>query len=81
MKMLIIEDDKNILSVLKRGFEEENYIIDTSDNGEEGEYLAVTNSYDIILLDWMLPNKNGLEIFKITSPLRTSYSTYYERFN
>ena len=64
MKMLIIEDDENILSVLKRGFEEENFIIDSSDDGEEGEYLALTNSYDIILLDWMLPNKDGLEVLE-----------------
>jgi len=62
--MLIIEDDENILSILKRGFEEENYIIDTSSDGEEGEYLALTNSYDIILLDWMLPNKDGIEILE-----------------
>jgi len=62
--MLIIEDDENILSVLKRGFEEENYIIDSSYDGEEGEYLALTNSYDIILLDWMLPNKDGIEILE-----------------
>jgi DNA-binding response OmpR family regulator len=62
--MLIVEDDENILSVLKRGFEEENYIIDTSLDGEEGDYLALTNSYDVILLDWMLPNKTGIEILK-----------------
>jgi len=73
--MLIIEDDENILSVLKRGFEEENYIIDSSYDGEEGEYLALTNSYDIILLDWMLPNKDGIEILEnvrakgITTPI------------
>ncbi|MDC0932861.1 response regulator transcription factor [Arcobacteraceae bacterium] len=64
MKMLIVEDDENILSVLKRGFEEENYIIDTSLDGDEGDYLALTNSYDVILLDWMLPNKTGIEILK-----------------
>jgi len=75
MKMLIIEDDENILSMLKRGFEEESYIIDCSLDGEEGEYLALTNSYDIVLLDWMLPNKNGIEILKnirakgITTPI------------
>lgn len=73
--MLIIEDDENILSVLKRGFEEEHYIIDSSSDGEEGEYLALTNSYDIILLDWMLPSKNGIEILSnlraeaITTPI------------
>jgi DNA-binding response OmpR family regulator len=64
MKMLIIEDDENILSMLKRGFEEENYIIDTASDGEDGDYLALTNSYDLILLDWMLPNKSGIEILK-----------------
>jgi len=62
--MLIVEDDENILSVLKRGFEEENYIIDSALDGDEGDYLALTNNYDIILLDWMLPNKNGIEILK-----------------
>ena len=62
MKILIIEDDENILSFLKRGFEEEGYIIDDAVDGEDGEYLAVTNNYDIIILDWMLPSKNGIEI-------------------
>lgn len=64
MKILIIEDDENILAVLKRGFEEENYVIDSADNGEDGEYLALTNSYDLILLDWMLPIKNGIDVLQ-----------------
>ena len=64
MKILIVEDDENILSLLKRGFEEEGYIIDSANNGEDGEFLALGNSYDIILLDWMLPNKSGIEILK-----------------
>jgi len=64
MKMLIIEDDQNILSLLKRGFEEENYVIDSALDGDDGDYLALTNNYDVILLDWMLPNKNGIEILK-----------------
>lgn len=62
MKTLIIEDDENILSFLKRGFEEEGYIIDTAIDGEEGEYLAITNQYDMIILDWMLPSKSGIDI-------------------
>ena len=62
MKILIIEDDENILAVLKRGFEEEEYIIDSAIDGEEGEYLATINKYDMILLDWMLPSKNGIEV-------------------
>lgn len=64
MKILIVEDDENILSLLKRGFEEEGYIIDTASDGEDGEYLATTNSYDVIILDWMLPIKSGIEIIE-----------------
>ena len=64
MKLLIIEDDENILSFLIRGFQEEGYIVDSSDDGEEGEYLALTNHYDVILLDWMLPSKDGMQILK-----------------
>ena len=64
MKILIIEDDENILAVLKRGFEEEDYVIDTALDGEEGEYVALTNSYDMILLDWMLPFKNGIDVLQ-----------------
>ena len=62
MKLLIIEDDENILSFLIRGFKEEGYTIDSAVNGEDGEYLATVNSYDVIVLDWMLPLKNGIEI-------------------
>lgn len=62
MKILIIEDDKDIANFLKRGFEESNYTIEISHDGEEGEYLSVINKYDVIILDWMLPKKNGIEI-------------------
>lgn len=74
MKLLIIEDDVNILSLLKRGFEEDGYIVDSAIDGEDGEYLAITNSYDVIILDWMLPLKSGIEVLnslrkdKITTP-------------
>lgn len=64
MKILIIEDDANILSFLQRGFSEDGYIVDTAMDGKEGEYLALMNSYDVIILDWMLPSKSGLEILK-----------------
>ena len=64
MKILIIEDDENILSFLKRGFLEDGYIVDSAVDGEDGEYLAVTNNYDVIILDWMLPIKSGIEILE-----------------
>jgi DNA-binding response OmpR family regulator len=65
MKILIIEDDEKIVNFLKKGLEEESYIIDFSLNGDEGIYLASVNNYDLILLDIMLPIKNGIEVCKI----------------
>jgi DNA-binding response OmpR family regulator len=62
MKILLIEDDENILSFLSRGLKEDNHTVETSVDGEEGEYLALVNTYDLIVLDWMLPNKNGIEV-------------------
>lgn len=64
MKILIIEDDLNIISFLKRGLVEDGYCVETSKDGEEGEYLANINTYDLIILDWMLPNKSGIEVLK-----------------
>ena len=62
MKLLIIEDDENILSLLQRAFSEDGYVVDSAMDGEDGEYLALMNSYDVIILDWMLPLKNGIEV-------------------
>ncbi|ABV66709.1 two-component response regulator [Aliarcobacter butzleri RM4018] len=64
MKILIIEDDLKIINFLKKGLEEECYIVDFSTNGDEGLYLASINTYDLILLDIMLPVKNGIEVCK-----------------
>ena len=65
MKILIIEDDVKIINFLKKGLEEEYYIVDYAINGEEGIYLANVNNYDLILLDIMLPIKDGIEVCKI----------------
>jgi len=62
MKLLIIEDDENILSLLTRGFEEDDYIVDSAMDGEDGEYMALLNAYDVIISDWMLPSKSGIEV-------------------
>ncbi|AXH13608.1 response regulator transcription factor [Halarcobacter bivalviorum] len=62
MKILIIEDDEKIVNFLKKGLEEESYSVDHSLNGDEGIYLASVNDYDLILLDIMLPIKDGIEV-------------------
>ncbi|XPV52657.1 MAG: response regulator [Halarcobacter ebronensis] len=64
MKILIIEDDEKIVNFLKKGLEEESYSVDYSLNGDEGIYLASVNAYDLILLDIMLPVKDGIEVCK-----------------
>ncbi len=60
--MLIIEDDPDIASFLKRSFEAESFAVDVAIDGERGSYTARTNGYDIVILDNMLPKKQGLEV-------------------
>lgn len=62
MKILVVEDEIGIASFLKQGLEEEGYEVLVSFNGDEGLHLALTTNPDLLLLDWMLPNKNGLEV-------------------
>ncbi len=64
MKLLIVEDDTNILSFLKNGFTDLGYTIDSAKDGEDGEYLATLNHYDVIVLDWMLPLKSGVDVLE-----------------
>ena len=61
-RILIIEDDLSILKGLQAGLEEDNYEISTATDGEEGYQKALGGQADLILLDLMLPGKNGQEI-------------------
>jgi DNA-binding response OmpR family regulator len=61
MRILVIEDDRRLCGIIKRGLMEEGYAVDTAYDGEDGEYLAETTPYDIIILDIMLPKKDGIE--------------------
>jgi two-component system copper resistance phosphate regulon response regulator CusR len=69
MKILIIEDEPKTLAYLKRGMEESGYIVDAAYEGHDGLHLARTGSYDLIILDVMLPGKDG---WTILSELRGS---------
>jgi len=64
MRVLVVEDDKHIRDFLKTSLTAEAFAVDTADDGEEGSRLARTNDYDLIVLDNMLPKKNGLEVCK-----------------
>ena len=61
-KILIIEDELSILKLLSYNLEREGYKVDSSMDGQEGLDKVLENKYDMILLDLMLPNKDGMEI-------------------
>ena len=61
-KVLIIEDELSIVKLLQYNLEKENYDVETAMDGDEGLRLALDNPYDIILLDLMLPSKDGMEV-------------------
>jgi len=64
MRILLVEDEKNMASFIKRGLEEERYVVDIAPNGEKALFLAETNPYDLIILDIMLPDTTGFSICK-----------------
>lgn len=64
MKILVVEDEKKVSSFIKRGLEEEKYEVDTALDGEEGLKAAIETNYDLIVLDWMLPKKDGLTLVR-----------------
>lgn len=61
-KILVIEDEPSILKLLSYNLEQEGYEVETTMDGQDGFNLALKNTYDLILLDLMLPSKNGQEI-------------------
>ncbi|MGK2962183.1 MAG: response regulator [Gemmatimonadaceae bacterium] len=62
MKVLVIEDDPTVGQFVKRGLEEQRWIVDLVADGDEGERLAASETYDLIILDMRLPGKSGLEV-------------------
>ncbi len=64
MKLLIVEDEEKIANSLKRGFEDEDFVVDVAYDGEEGLTKATNTEYDAIILDIMLPRISGLIVLK-----------------
>jgi DNA-binding response OmpR family regulator len=64
MHILLVEDETGIVQFLQQGLEEEGYTITTASDGKQGLELLLNESFDLVLLDWMLPNKTGLEVCK-----------------
>lgn len=64
MRILIVEDEKALANNLRRGLSEEGYSADVAYDGEEGGFMAETEPYDLIILDIMLPKKDGIAVLK-----------------
>lgn len=62
MRILVIEDERKVASFIKRGLEEERYIVETAADGEAGLELALNNHFDAIVLDVMLPKLDGYSV-------------------
>jgi two-component system, OmpR family, response regulator len=61
-KVLLIEDDRRVVRFVRRGLSAEGYAVDVAENGEDGLELCRTNEYDVIVLDRMLPDIEGMEV-------------------
>lgn len=62
MKILLVDDETELSDPLSRALTQEGYQVDIADDGATGMQLALQNQYDLLILDWMLPHKSGLEI-------------------
>ena len=69
MRILIVEDEVRLAAYVKRGLEAEGYSADVANDGEQGLWMATTNPYDAVILDIMLPKKNG---YKVCAELRAA---------
>ncbi len=62
MKLLVVEDDLKIAEVVRRGLVAEGFTVEVAHNGDDGLWLATEGSYDLIILDILLPGRNGYQI-------------------
>ncbi len=75
MKILVIDDEPRLNEFLKKGLEQNGYVVDAASNGSEGLELASVGNYDLVVLDIMLPGQTGFEVlqnmrqFKIMTPV------------
>lgn len=64
MKILLVEDEAKTVAYLQRGLSEQGYSVEVATNGVDGQHLALTGDYDVIVLDIMLPGRDGLAVLR-----------------
>jgi heavy metal response regulator len=64
MRILVVEDEKKVARFIQQGLEEEHYSVDVAHDGEKGLLMAQSENYDLLILDVMLPKKNGIDLIR-----------------
>ena len=64
MRLLIVEDEPKVARFIERGLREEHYAVDSAADGEAGLDLALVHDYDLVILDVMLPKRDGFEVLE-----------------
>ncbi|MDE1875049.1 MAG: response regulator transcription factor [Patescibacteria group bacterium] len=64
MRLLVIDDDPDIRAFLKESFSAESFAVDTAADGADGSYMARVHEYDLVILDYVLPRKNGPQVLR-----------------
>jgi DNA-binding response OmpR family regulator len=64
MRILLVEDDSRVASFIRRGLRDERYTVDVAKDGEQALFLAQTGEYDLVILDVMLPKRDGLDVLR-----------------
>ncbi|MCP4751620.1 MAG: response regulator transcription factor [Proteobacteria bacterium] len=72
MKVLLVEDDRKIASFVKKGLKEQGFVVDSCDDGDDGYLAATMQAYDVIVLDIMLPGRDGLSILRNLREMKNS---------
>jgi DNA-binding response OmpR family regulator len=62
MRILLVEDDEKAARLLGKGLREEGFVVDVAPDGNRGDELIAVNTYDVVILDWLLPGKDGIAI-------------------
>ena len=64
MRVLVVEDEKPLAEFIRKGLREEGYAVDVAHDGEDGEHLGTSETYDVVVLDVMLPHQSGFEVVR-----------------
>ena len=64
MRILLVEDDKDLQRLLKKALSDSGYVVDTASDGEEGHFLGDTEPYDAVILDLGLPKLDGVRVLR-----------------